>query len=171
MKWKVISLEIIVILLVLTNLVSLFLLFRKRGKNEEISTNPVKNESMRKSVERDRSFCEDYLIEVNDISFIIEKIHVDMKEITSKVQELTGNLEEQSSSVITLDGIVDESFEKIKENLDYSKKIMEMSIKSQNVVSERKDNLAETVSQFMEVKEYLSDSMNVVEDLKKKSGE
>jgi methyl-accepting chemotaxis protein len=143
---------------------------RKQNKNEsKLNSKKILPISANGTYEENKKFSEDYLVEINRVAFINEKINVEIKDIILNICELTANLEEQSSSVTTLDQFVIDSFVKIQENLNHINEIMNLSSKSKDMVSNKKNDVSETVVQFMNLQNQLKTSLNVVDKLKKDS--
>lgn len=143
----------------------------KRTLNDRVEAQTSYGQQNQSSEESkaNKQFSEGYLEEVSKIAFIIEKIYMEMKEVTGKMKNLTGDLNDQKTDIGKLERFVDESFAKISENFAHSKEIKTLSEKSNHLAVERKDDLYGAVQSFEILKGQLEESMVVVQSLKEKS--
>lgn len=116
-------------------------------------------------------FSDSYLREVSQSSFILERIHLDMKEITSRAQDLTASLEEQSASVTLLNDFVESTFETVQENLNHTREITDLSRRSTDVIVDKQDYILQSVSQFRVIQSQLTESAGTVKTLQERSSQ
>lgn len=145
----------------------------RKHKNEKPSTviNGVLSGDEGIHAQTIEELSDGYLQEINNCAFIIEKINLDMMEITSKAQELTANLEEQSSGVITLDEIVRDTLAIVRNNQQKSDQITELTRQAVIVMAEKQEIVRTAVEQFNTIQHQLEDSAGAVEGLEYKASE
>lgn len=117
------------------------------------------------------SFSDAYLHEVSHSAFILERIHLDMKEITSRAQDLTANLEEQSASVTLLDDFVEATFENVQENLNHTREITDLSRRATDVIVDKQAYIIQAVGQFQVIQSQLTESAESVQTLQTRSSQ
>lgn len=112
-----------------------------------------------------------YMYRVNNCYFTFEDIFLEMKEILANIETLSANIQEQSSSMLTIDNFVETVSKNAKSNSINSEEVLSVSKNTNEKVKEKKGEIISIVSNFNDIEKSLNYTKTSIDQLQLKSNE
>lgn len=112
-----------------------------------------------------------YMYRINSCFSTFEELFIEMKEILTNIETLSANVEEQASSMLTIESFVETVSENAKNNSIHSQEVLSASRQTHDKVKEKKEEIINAVSNFSNIQRSLDDTKISTDKLESKSSE
>jgi len=113
----------------------------------------------------------DYMRLVSEFAFSLEELEVQMNDVLRRTESLTANAQEQTARIISTDGIVDNVFKDLQNNVMLSKELADLAEAGLTSVREKSGAIQEAVSIFNKTRVQLNVSVENVRSLEERTRE
>jgi len=112
-----------------------------------------------------------YMYRINSCFSTFEELYIEMKEILANIETLSANVEEQTSSMFTIENFVETVSENAKNNSIHSQEVLSVSRQTYDKIKEKKEEIISAASSFSNIQRSLDDTKASTDKLESRSSE
>lgn len=122
-----------------------------------------------KDIGKEKVLSEKYFKLISRFSFTVEEMCIEMNEISSKVENVMSESEEQSASMMSMSNVIEDIYNNAETNLASSKTSSEISKKSYQEIYTKIMQLKDNIDELSRVRKSLDNTSTSIADLETKT--